>query len=83
MKSSKQYFDFAQDNLPLKFAPGQTRPVKFRVEQLESNATDLALKFQYRVEGEQETQWVAVTRRLNRVSNWYLPQKYTYVALFL
>ncbi|KAL0637617.1 hypothetical protein Q9L58_003341 [Maublancomyces gigas] len=68
---------FAQDYLPLGFAPGQTRPVKFRVEQLGSNATDIALKFRYRAKGESGSQWVPFTRKLNKISHWYLPQKYT------
>lgn len=75
-KDSARYFT---PDLPLGLAPGQTRPVKFRVEQLELNATELAIVFQYRIEGEPGSQWITATRRLNRISHWYLPQKYTYV----
>lgn len=76
-------FSSTHGYLPLGFAPGQTRPVKFRIEQLGSNATAIALKFRYRVEGESGSQWVVFTRGLNKISHWYQPQKYTYVTPIL
>lgn len=79
-QNTTQFFP-TQDYLPLSFAPGQTRPVKFRVKKLGSSATDIALKFRYRVKGGSGSQWVAFTKGLNKISHWYLPQKYTYVVL--
>jgi hypothetical protein len=70
---------FMNGDLPLKLAPGQTRPVKFQIKRLQLDQAVLVLKFRYRVEGSTKDQWVSTSRRLNKISHWYLPQKFTFL----
>lgn len=60
---------------PVRVAPGQSRPIKFKVLQIASGGEVLDLKFHYRREDWEVT--VLVEKPLNFVENCYQPQKYT------
>lgn len=70
---------FMDGDLPLKLGPGQTRPVRFRVKRLGLGQAALALKLRYRINGSTEDRWISVSRMLNKIAHWYLPQKYTFL----
>lgn len=53
--------------------------MRFQVEKLEFNSTTLGLRFRYRVGENLKDQWISVTKELNKIAHWYLPQKYTFL----
>ncbi|KAA8913215.1 hypothetical protein FN846DRAFT_772479 [Sphaerosporella brunnea] len=63
----------------IKVAPGQSRPVKFRIMELPRNSTELELAVKYRRDGEKGSVEVLATHGLNHVNNWWEPQKYTFL----
>jgi hypothetical protein len=61
----------------IRVAPGQSRPVKFRVMGLPFNVSSLELVVRYRRDGEERVVDVPVKRELNHIEHWWQPQKYT------
>lgn len=67
---------------PVKLAPGQSRPIKFRVTDIEANTTTLEFVLRCRQESKIEDFEVLVTKGLNLIEHWYQPHKYTFVPNF-
>ncbi|CCX06474.1 Similar to hypothetical protein CIMG_06322 [Coccidioides immitis RS]; acc. no. XP_001242426 [Pyronema omphalodes CBS 100304] len=63
----------------VRLAPGQTRPVKFRVADMPANITKLDLGIRYQIEGSKEKEKIInVSTDLTKVGR-FEPQKYTFL----
>ncbi|KAF8544465.1 hypothetical protein BDD12DRAFT_872710 [Trichophaea hybrida] len=75
----KDSFTKIVDYQLVRLAPGQSRPVKFRVKDIPVNSTRLEFVVRYNHEGERTQINLSVAKDLNSINHWYQPQKYTFL----